>query len=108
MTELCQVLRVSVSGYYAWKHRPESKHSLQDQILVAKIKSIHEDAYGSYGSPRIHQALKRQGESISRKRVIRLMQAHGIKASGKRRFKATTYSKHKLPVADTYSSRTLR
>ncbi len=108
MAELCQVLRVSVSGYYAWKHRSQSEHILRDQVFVDKIKSIHEDAYGSYGPPRIHQALKRQGESISRKRVIRLMQAHGIKACGKRRFKATTYSKHKLPVADTYSSRTLR
>ena len=52
-----------------------------------------------YGSPRIHEDLREQDERVSRKRVIRLMQAEGLKARVRKRFKGTTLNDPALPVA---------
>ena len=74
VTYLCQWLKVSRSGYYAWLKRLPSQRSLDDKELSHKIMEIHRDNRGAYGSPRIHLALKQQGENVGKKRVERLMQ----------------------------------
>lgn len=70
---------MSRSGYYDWLNRKPSKRIVEDQQLTQRIKAIHYESRGTYGSPRIHKALYREGKRVGKKRVERLMQAHGIK-----------------------------
>lgn len=72
---MCKWLKVSRSGYYAWCHRPVSRFIVEDRVLSKQIAQIYNDSRGTYGSPRIHQALKKQGVAVGKKRVERLMQA---------------------------------
>lgn len=69
-------------------------------MLSEKIKDIHRGSKKSYGSVRIHKALQKQGEKVGRNRVIQLMKENKIFGIAKRKFKATTDSKHALAVAD--------
>ena len=88
---LCQALGVGRSGYYAWRQRGRSVRETWDQDLVGKIESTYQDSRQTYGSPRIHAALRRQGVVCGRKRVAQLMRAHGIVARRQRkRFPVTT------------------
>jgi transposase InsO family protein len=97
---LCDVLEVSPAGYYAWRARPESRRSTANRQLVNDIKRVYRDAYGRYGSPRIHIELKAQGRGVSRGRIERLMRHHGIRAIMARpRWVRTTDSRHDLPIA---------
>lgn len=97
---MCRVLQVSTSGYYAWRGRPESARSLANRQLLDDVQRLHADHRGRYGSPRIHAALRGEGNTASRGRVARLMRRHGIRALAGRRFKpCTTDSRHHLPVA---------
>ncbi len=96
---MCLVFKVSRSGYYAWLRRPESQRKIEDKVLSEVIKEIHKESRGEYGSPKIHQELRRRGIRCGRKRVARLMRKDGLKAKTIRKFKATTNSKHDLPVA---------
>jgi len=76
---MCKWLKVSRSGYYAWLNREASIRSIEDKELGAVIRIIHEDSRGTYGSPRVHEALKQRGISVGKKRVERLMQALGLR-----------------------------
>lgn len=96
---MCRVLEVSSSAYYAWLGRPESRRVREDRRLLVAIEAIHSASREVYGSPRIHAELKAQGTRLSEKRVARLMRAGGIRARQKRKFKATTDSRHSYPVA---------
>ena len=99
LTIMCRALEVSPSGYYSWKARPCSRAQSEEWRLVRLIEKIHQGSRGTYGSPRVHAILTGMGETCSEPRVARLMKKHGIRAKTKRKFKATTNSKHKLPVA---------
>ena len=99
------VLSVSRSSYYAWLKRPESKRQQANNRLRQKIRTIHRDSDKSYGSPRVYRELKTQEESCSENRIARLMREDGLRAKTKRRFKATTHSKHNLPVAPNLLNR---
>ena len=77
---MCRILKVSRAGYYAWKRRTVSHHYLIDRILEYRIKQIFDRSRETYGSPRVHAALKREGVQVSRKRVARLMKENGLKA----------------------------
>ncbi len=90
---------MSRAGYYAWRSRPQSQHSLEDQRLKILVRESHEQSRKTYGSPRVLVDLTEKGEHISRKRVIRLMQEDGLKARVRRRYKCTTMSEHDQPVA---------
>jgi putative transposase len=96
---MCAVFSVSRSGYYAWLRRPICQHKQVDAVLLGKIRIIHRDSDETYGSPRVHRDLKEQGDNHGEKRIARLMREDGLKSKTKRRFKATTNSKHNLPVA---------
>ena len=96
---LCRVLEVSRSGFYGWLHRPESPASRANRLLSQQIAEIHRDSRGTYGSPRVYRELKRRGKAAGRHRVARLMRRDGLQAKTKRRFKATTDSRHSYPVA---------
>lgn len=102
LAEMCAVLGVSVSGYRAWRRggKPDRKR-LTDTQLLALIEAIHAELKGAYGSPRMVLELRERGFSASKERVERLMRENGIRARHKRRYKATTDSKHNLPVRRT-------
>jgi putative transposase len=99
LTRLCRCLRVTRSGFYAWRGRPESARAQRDRKLKVLVQTSFEASKQRYGSPRIHRDLLEQQESVSRKRVIRLMQEEGLKARVRKRFKCTTVSDHDQPVA---------
>jgi transposase InsO family protein len=102
---LCDVLAVSRSGYYAWSARPDSARSKEDARLAVDIVAIHRRSRRSYGSPRIHRELRERGQRVGRKRIARLMKQRGIAARRKKRFRATTDSKHSFPVAHNLLAR---
>ena len=102
---LCRVLEVSRSGFYAWEDRDPSKRSMDDDKLVVEIVAIHKASRETYGSPRVHMELQAMGIAVSRKRVARLMRTLGLESPRKKRFKATTDSKHDMPVAENVLDR---
>lgn len=96
---MCRVLKVSASGYYAWQRRPDSLRACENRRLLAAIRTIHVKSRGTYGSLRVRAELHDQGHHCGRHRVVRLMQTAGLQGIPKRRFRRTTTSGHKLPVA---------
>jgi len=96
---MCQALQVSRSGYYAWLHRPESNRAISNKLLIKEIKRVYQNSRRTYGYPRVARQLRNEGISCSRNRVAKLMSENGIVAKTKRKFKATTDSKHDFPVA---------
>lgn len=99
LSALCRVLRVSRSGYAVWRKRLPSRRSQQEQVLLAHIQAAHRQSRGTYGSPRIHQQLRRGTIACSLGRVTRIMRKHGVTARPLRRFAVTTDSDHALAVA---------
>jgi putative transposase len=97
--KMCNCLEVSRSGYYAWLKSPSSKRSRENEKLVAEIRVEYAKSRKYYGSPRITDRLKARNILCSENRVARLMRAKGIVAKTRRRFRATTDSKHNLPIA---------
>jgi transposase InsO family protein len=97
---LISALDVSPSGYYAWLVRPESKRTKSNRMLISKIEILHQASRSIYGSPRIHQDLRAQGEVINRKRVERLMRENDIKSKMARKFVITTDSRNTLAAPD--------
>jgi putative transposase len=75
---LCRMLRVSPSGYYAWRRRGPLKRALEDSRLGTLVVGAHHDGRGNYGSPRVLDELRAAGERTSRKRVARLMRERGL------------------------------
>jgi transposase InsO family protein len=96
---LCSILGVSASGYYAWKAKTASRRQRKDLVFLTHIRGHFTCSNETYGSPRMHAALKAQGLSIGRHRVARLMRDNGLRALQRRRFKRTTDSQHDNPVA---------
>jgi putative transposase len=96
----CEVLEVSRSGYYAWLERPASPQSQRRAELAGKIGRVHADHRGVYGSPRVWQALKATGETVSQNTVAKVMRAQGLRGKVKRKFvPRTTDSAHAQPIA---------
>jgi putative transposase len=97
---MCDALSVSPSSYYAWRSRPESPREIANRELLSDIRRVHAAHRGRYGAPRIHAELRAAGQSVSRKRIERVMRRHGIRAHAPRRYRVcTTDSKHSLPIA---------
>lgn len=102
---LCEAIGVSRPGYYAWARRGPSARSQRDEELAAKVVDIHARSRRIYGSPRVHDELREQGERVGRKRVARLMRERGLAGKRRRRFRVTTKSAHGKPVAPNVLAR---
>lgn len=102
---LCRTLRVTTSGFYAWRGRSESDHAVEDRRLRVLIRASFEASKQRYGSPRVHEDLIELDEQVSRKRLMRLMQTAGLKARVRKRYKHTPMSDHDQPVADNLLDR---
>lgn len=96
---LCQLLEVSPSGFYDWHDRPESHRSRENSALTNKIKYHHQQSREIYGSPKIHEDLRAEGETCSVNRVARLMKVADIKSKMARKFVITTDSKNTMQPA---------
>ncbi len=105
VSALCRVLEVTRSGFYAWQARDPSDQAIDDQKLALEVAAIYKASGETYGSPRVHAELHAKGLEVSRKRVARMMRELGLRSRRRRRFKATTDSKHTLPVAENVLDR---
>ena len=99
LQRLCDVLKVSCSGFYDWLDRPESTRTRDNRRLVTKMRCFHRASRSTYGSPRIHRDLQESGETVGIKRVARLMRDAGIQSKMARKFVITTGSKNTLSAA---------
>ena len=102
---MCRVLSVSRSGYYRWRGRPESRRAIENRRLDAHIKAIFMKSKRRYGSPKITDELNDMGIPVSKNRVARRMKAAGLRSIIRRKYRATTDSKHSHPVADNLLKR---
>ena len=87
---MARLLNVSPSGYYAWLVREPSKQACSDAQLLSRIRTLHASSRGTYGAPRIHAQLEREGVHVGRKRVARLMRLAGLCGASRRQWKCTT------------------
>lgn len=95
---MCQVLGVSKSGYYHWRKREKSNQQLRREELTRQIKEVYINSRSIYGSPKITKKLNQRGIDVSQKTVTRIMKAEGIRSKTVKKYKATTNSKHSLPI----------
>ncbi len=100
ISELCEALKISRSGYYVWRRGRRSVRSEQNRELKAEIRAIHGHRHTkAYGSPRMTLELKARGFRCSRKRVARLMREEGIRARPRRPFRPRTTQQDKAAAA---------
>jgi putative transposase len=97
---LCRVLHVSRSGYYAWLKYIPSKRSLEEKRLEIEIRAAHKRNRGTFGPERLQHDLSAHGVKVGISRIRRIRKKLGICCKQVKKFKATTNSKHTLPVAD--------
>ncbi len=84
---MCRVFELSISGFYAWLKRGQSRRKREDALLLQAVRRIYQASRGTYGSPRIHRALKEEGWRVGEKRVALLMQRHDMRAHRKQGYK---------------------
>jgi transposase InsO family protein len=97
---LSRLLDVSASGYYAWVDRPPSKRAQEEVRLELEIRAAHKRTRQTYGPERLQRDLAEHSVRVGIHRIKRIRKKLGIRCKQKRRFKATTHSAHRLPVAD--------
>jgi transposase InsO family protein len=101
VSEMCRVLAVSRSGFYDWLQRPPSDRELTDRQLTIEIEAIWECSGRTYGAPRVHAWLLRQGFNPSRKRVARIMRLNGWEGeSGRRKVRTTIVDRSAKAATD--------
>jgi transposase InsO family protein len=96
---MCRVLAVSPSGYYGWRDRPHSQRSEANLKLTHEIKCIFYKEKSRVGARRIAKRLNAEGNPAGRHRVARIMRRESLRPKAAKKYKATTNSNHKLPVA---------
>ena len=100
VAQLCRVLQVAPSSYYAWQHRPASPRAQADAVLTEQIREVHDRSRCTYGAPRVHADLHARGQRVSRKRVARLMRQAGLVGRPPRRFRRTTVADTQVQAED--------
>jgi putative transposase len=95
-----RILKVSASGFYAWLDRPPSHREKEEIRLELEIRAAHRRTRQTYGAERLQQELAKQGVRIGICRLKRLRRKLGLRCKQKRKFKATTNSRHNLPVVE--------
>ena len=103
---LCRAMGVTRGGYWSWLQRKPSARDHANTVLLSEIRKVHKAKRRVYGSPRMHDHLRKAGISGGRNRIARLMRENEIRAKQGKKFKPTTTdSKHSLPVADNILKR---
>lgn len=102
VTVMCEALGVSTTGFYAAEQRkraPLGPRARANQTLLVAIRAEHTASRERYGAPMIHQELRAQGVACGRHRVARLMRRDGLRGQCRQKFRVTTQSTHREPVA---------
>ncbi|MFI9765191.1 IS3 family transposase [Streptomyces sp. NPDC051963] len=86
----CELLQVSRTAFYARRTAKPGPRAVRDAELTGQIAEAHAKSRGTYGAPRIHAILKREGALCGRRRVARLMRAAGLEGRHRRRRHLTT------------------
>jgi putative transposase len=102
---MCRFLQVSRSAYYDWLHRAPTTAEKDDADLTGILQSEFNKSRATYGTRRLKIALLGRDRTVSRRRIGRLMREAGLACKTKRKFKATTNSKHDLPIAPNHLDR---
>ena len=102
---MCRVLDVSESGYHAWRKRPPSPRAQANARLEVEIKAAHERTRQTYGPERLQAELADHGIDVGIHRIKQMRKKLGLRCRQKRKFKATTDSRHSLPVAPNLLAR---
>lgn len=97
---MSRVLEVSASGYYAWRERQPSKRAQEEARLEVEIRAAHKRTRQTCGPERLQSDLAEHGVRVGICRIKRIRKKLGIRCKQVKRFKATTDSKHNLPVAE--------
>ena len=97
---MCRMLNVSPSGYYDWSSHPPSQHVKDEARLEIEIKAAHKRTRGTFGPERLQQDLAVHAVTVGISRIKRIRKKLGIHCKQIKKFKATTNSKHALPVAE--------
>ena len=100
VAKACELLEVSRSAFYDWHHHRPSPRQLADDALAERIQAIFDDSRGTYGWPRVHAALRREGVCASRKRVARIMRQKALVGRCRRRWTKTTFSDPETRAVD--------
>lgn len=106
--EMCRVLRVSRSGYYAWRARRTrsiSKRQKANDELLQAIREVHDSSKQRFGAYKVYRKLRQLGWQCGRHRVARLMRQNGLQSRRVARFKVTTRAQHNLSVAPNVLNR---
>lgn len=98
--DLCRMLRVSTSRFYAWVTAPIGRRQTYHDELARQIQQVHRESRGVYGSPRITSLLQTRGVKVCRNTVAKVMKQRQIQAKKRKRFvPRTTDSAHGHPIA---------
>jgi putative transposase len=84
---MCEMHGVTRAGFYAWCKRQPSQRHQDDQDLLARVRQIHADSRGFYGSPRVAGQLRLDGHGVGRRRVARLMRQAGLQGRSARLYR---------------------
>jgi len=95
----CDVMQVSLSGYYDWQSRPMSKRDIENQNLLLMLQKSFAQSHKTYGIIRLQADMDKHGTHVNHKRVARLKRKNGIYPKQFRRFVSTTDSNHGSAVA---------
>lgn len=102
---MCRVLQVARSAFYAWQCRGPSARQQQDTRLRVELAAFHRRSRASYGRPRLLRDLREAGYHVGHERVRRLMREAGLVGTPRRRFRVTTTSDARQPVAPNHLAR---
>jgi transposase InsO family protein len=102
---MCHCLGVTRSRYYEWRNASPSARDEENKRISEKIRVIFEESRATYGTVRIKRALGKEGIKVSRRRIGGLMLEMSLRCKTKRKFRVTTDSKHKLPIAENLLNR---
>lgn len=99
----CELMKVSRTAFYARRSGLPGPRAVRDAELIEQIVEVHARSRGTYGAPRVHAVLKREGAGSGRRRVARLMRAAGLQGRHRRRRHVTTTPIPGLPSVPTSS-----
>jgi putative transposase len=98
--KMCEVLKVSRSGFYAWLGRLPNRRIREDEVIAEQVHAVvYRDSRRIYGSPRVYRELKKRGESWGRHRIARIMREEGLQARCMKQFHWISTTRSKYPAA---------
>jgi putative transposase len=97
---LCRLMNISRSAYYEWLDRSPTSTEKEDQALTEMIVKAFKKSRATYGTRRLKKELFKQDRITSRRRIGRLMREAELACKTRRKFKATTTSRHDFPIAE--------